>query len=121
MKPLQILMLAVLAFTPSISLAADGNLLKTMPHGVYECAIPGDAGGPAWEPVEGAGFIISHTSGYRTENGRGTYLLKGKDLVVTSGPKKGERYRRTGDGELKRLAADGSQTRLVCVKVASRH
>ena len=121
MKPLQILTPAILAFAHATTLAADGNLLKTMPHGAYECAIPGDAGSPVWEPVEGAGFIISHTSGYRTENGRGTYLLKGKDLIVTSGPKKGERYRRTGDGELKRVAEDGRVTRFVCVKVASRH
>ena len=121
MKLLPLLPAVTLAIAPVAAHAADGNLLKTMPHGVYECAVPGNAGSPVWEPLEGAGFIISHTSGYRTENGRGTYLLKGKDLIITSGPKRGERYRRTGEGELKLLDKDGSVTRFACVKVASRH
>ena len=121
MKPSRITLLVALATVPTILTAAEGNLLKTMPHGVYECAFPGDAGSPVWEPITEAGFVISHTSAYRTETGRGTYLLKGKDLVITSGPKRGERYRRTGDAELKLLDDVGNLTGLICVKVASRH
>lgn len=121
MKASLIILLAALVLSPAIAHAADGNRLKTMPHGVYECAFPGDAGGPVWEPITEAGFVISHTSAYRTEEGRGTYLLKGKDLVITSGPKRGERYRRTGDAELKLIDDVGNLTGLICVKVASRH
>ena len=121
MEPLRIFALTALATASAALSAAEGNLLKTMPHGVYECAFPGDAGGLVWEPIVEAGFVIGHTSAYRTDSGQGTYLLKGKDFVITSGPKKGERYRRTGDAELKLLDDVGNFTGLICVRVASRH
>lgn len=121
MKPLQILPMLIATAAPAASVAMEGTLLKTLPHGVYECAIPGDAGGPVWQPIEGAGFVISHTSAYRSEAGNGTYLLKGKELIFTRGPKKGERYRRTGDATLKDLDDSGNLGKLTCTRVASRH
>ncbi len=121
MKPLHFLLVVMATGAPAASLAVEGGLLKTLPHGVYECAIPGDAGGPVWQPIEGAGFVVSHTSGYRSEAGSGTYLLKGKELVFTRGPKKGERYRRTGDATLRKLDDAGDLGKLTCTRVASRH
>lgn len=93
-----------------------GGMLKTMPHGRYECALPGDATGPAWKPVTGASFTIGNASSYRTPQGSGTYILKGKDFTFTRGPFKGQRFRRTGDRELQQLRADGSLGPLICTR-----
>lgn len=117
--PVPCFAIAILVAAPAH--AMSGNMLKTMPHGVYECALPGDASGPAWRPVDGLGFIVSGASSYRSEAGFGTYLLKGKTLTFTRGPKKGERYVRTGDGALQKLSADGSRERLRCVRIARDH
>lgn len=105
--------------TATGALAVDGNMLKTMPHGAYECALPGNAAGPAWEPVAGAGFRLGVASSYTSPEGRGVYLLKGKEFAFTRGPKKGERYLRTGENELQAIGADGVPGRMRCVRVSS--
>ena len=100
---------------------AQAAALKTMPHGVYECAYPGDAAGPAWRTDEGAGFTLRNASSYSSANGKGTYILKGRELTFTRGPKKGERYRRSGDNALREVLADGSIGRKTCFRVGSDH
>lgn len=91
-------------------------MLGTMPHGNYECSLPGSADGDAWTSVEGADFRLSSASRYRSDAGRGTYLLKGDLFIFTRGPKRGERYLREGDNRLRKLEADGSKSRLLCVR-----
>lgn len=88
--------LAVQATPPS------GGMLRTMPHGIYQCALPGDAGGKAFEVIDEEGFRIRPSSGYTSAEGSGTYILRGKELTFTRGPKKGERFERVGTNQLKR-------------------
>jgi hypothetical protein len=50
---------------------------------------------------------------------RGTYLLTGDQIVMTSGPRMGERYHRLTQGFLRKQNADGSDGDLRCV-IANR-
>ena len=95
----------------------QADTLKTMPHGPYQCALPGDAASEAWIPQERESFTIARASRYRNDEGRGTYILKGDELTFTAGPKNGERLRRTGTNELREINEDGSTGRLICVRV----
>lgn len=94
----------VAAVTPTVAQPSppSGGMLRTMPHGVYQCALPGDAGGKAFEVQESEGFRIRPSSGYTSPEGSGTYILRGKELTFTRGPKKGERFTRIGTNQLKR-------------------
>lgn len=103
---------AQLAITP-----AQAQMLRTMPHGPYECALPGAASREAWLPQEKESFRIARASRYRNDQGRGTYILKGDELTFTAGPKNGEKLRRTGTNELRSINEDGSTGRLICVRV----
>lgn len=91
-------------------------MLRTMPHGIYECALPGSAAGDVVERVDAEDFRLSSASRYSTAAGRGTYLLKGDIFTFTRGPKRGERYLRQGENRLRKLDADGLESRLLCVR-----
>lgn len=120
MKPLvKLVSCLTLAGLFASPLAADGAL-RTMPHGTYECALPGIANGAAWTPVEGEHFRIASASSYRSPKGRGTYLMKGKQLIFTRGPKLGERYRRIGNFSLQKVGDDGALTPLICVRIGGK-
>ena len=93
-----------------------GGMLKTMPQGLYECALPGDAAGDSIQPQPQESFRILPASGYSTDGGSGTYILRGKELTFTRGPKKGQRFRKTGSFELQKLSADGTPERLICTR-----
>jgi len=95
----------------------EGRMLDTMPHGTYECALPGDAQGLAYEVVEEETFSILPASGYSTSDGRGVYLMKGRELVFTRGPKKGERFKRVGRNQLQARGEDGELGRLLCTRL----
>jgi hypothetical protein len=97
-----------------------GGMLRTMPHGEYECALPGDAGGRAYEVVSPEGFRISTASRYTNELGAGTYILRGNSLTFTAGPKNGERFQRVGQNQLRKLDADGERSELICTRLADR-
>ncbi|MEP2736699.1 MAG: elongation factor P [Erythrobacter sp.] len=98
---------------------ADG-MLKTMPHGRYHCSLPGDAASTPRILLEPAHFRIASASSYRSDKGRGTYIMKGKVLTFTRGPKNGERYKRVGDSALQKLDADGKLSRLLCSRVGAK-
>ncbi len=118
MKPLICLPLFPLAL---LATQARAEVLQTMPHGPYECALPGNAAGPAVIPQPEASFTVTRASRYRTPAGRGTYLLKNDILIFSGGPKNGERLRRTGPNELRLLNADGTTGRLICVRVGTNY
>ncbi|MFL0356790.1 elongation factor P [Erythrobacter sp. GH1-10] len=80
----------------------SGGMLRTMPLGTYECALPGDAGGEAYRVVEEEQFRIRPASGYDNAEGKGIYILRGTELTFTRGPKKGEVFERIGTNQLKR-------------------
>ena len=96
----------------------SGGMLKSLPHGTYQCALPGDAAGQAFEVVEAEQFRIGAASKYRNPEGTGSYILRGKELTFTRGPKKGERYKRISANQLRKL--DGkTATKLLCTRISS--
>ncbi|MEP3051229.1 MAG: elongation factor P [Erythrobacter sp.] len=110
---------AVLAAATPGARAQEGGVLSTMPQGRYQCALPGDAGSVAYEVVESAGFRIGTASSYRNEAGRGTYILKGRTLTFTRGPKKGEKFRRVGTNQLQVIENGGSLGLMICTRLGS--
>jgi len=101
--------------------AADpGGMLRTLPRGTYQCALPGDAAGEAFVVVPEEGFRISTASRYQSSAGNGTYILRGRELTFTRGPKKDERFRRVGDNQVRKLDADGGETDILCTRLGSR-
>ena len=61
-------------------------------------------------------FTILHSSMYETARGRGSYLMTGEEIVMTTGPKRGERYVRITENFLRKLDAVGQQTSLRCAR-----
>ena len=108
------ILLAVLFATPAW--AAPGGPIDTIHRGEYYCELPGDATGPAGHPVADEGFEILSGSSYTTARGGGAYLLTGDLLVMTSGPKRGQRFNRLSSNFLRKLAADGTEGALRCVR-----
>lgn len=122
MKTTHVLMLtafAALVAAAAPLVAQDGRPLRTMPHGDYQCALPGDADGLDYVVVEEESFEISTASRYIIADGGGTYLMRGRELVFTSGPKKGEQFKRVGANQLQRMRGDGSLGRLLCTRLGS--
>lgn len=102
------------------STAPSGGMLRTLPHGAYECALPGDAGGRAYEVRSEEGFRISTASRYSDDKGSGTYIVRGDMLTFTAGPKNGERYKRVGENQLRKTDVKGEPGTLLCTRLADR-
>lgn len=96
--------------------AAPGGKLDTLPQGQYRCALPGDAAGAAWIPLEDRNFTIGNGSTYTTRQGSGTYLLTGTRVTFTRGPLKGVKFERTGSGALRWIDDKGELGRVRCVR-----
>ena len=118
---------AALAAAPAISQEDQidpelpaGGALDTMPHGSYQCALPGDASGPAFRVQEEESFRIFTASRYENTQGAGTYIMRGRELTFTRGPKKGEQYMRVGDNQLRKLDTNRERTDLLCTRLGSR-
>jgi hypothetical protein len=97
-----------------------GGMLRVLPHGDYQCALPGDAGGDPYTVVAEENFRISTASRYTSMAGAGTYILRGSDLTFTRGPKKGERFERIGDNQLRKLDALGEISDILCPRLSDR-
>ena len=93
--------------------AAEGSI-GTLPRGAYVCELPGDAAGQAGIPQPDAGFTIESSSRYSASQGGGTYLRRGGMLMMTSGPRQGERFTIVSEGFLRRMENSGPG-RLRCV------
>lgn len=89
-----------------------GGKLGTMPHGTYQCALPGDAAGKAFTVVKEEEFRLGAASSYTNANGKGIYLLRGKTFTFTRGPKKGQTFTRLGTNQLKR-------GKLICTRLGA--
>lgn len=98
------------------AVAAPGGPIDTVHRGSYTCSLPGDATGPAGFPVPEEAFEVLNGSSYASVEGRGSYLLTGDMLVMTSGPKRGERFNRLSNNFLRKLAANGGESTLRCVR-----
>jgi hypothetical protein len=110
-------LLGIFLATPA--LAAPGGPIDTVHRGGYACSLPGDATGPAGFPVAEEGFEVLSGSNYATAEGRGSYLLTGDLLTFTSGPKRGQKFNRISSNFLRKLAPDGAETTLRCVRQGS--
>lgn len=113
---------AVAATTPMMAREQvpppPGGMLRTLPQGTYQCALPGDAAGKAFEIVSKEEFRIGAASRYSNAEGSGTYILRGDHLTFTGGPKKGQQYKRVGTNQLRKL--DGKvTTKLLCTRLGS--
>ena len=113
-------LLAALTLLAAPAMAVPGGEIDTLEIGRYVCELPGDALGPRGELQPAQDFSIVFGSSYRVGEVRGTYLLTGDEVVMTSGPRKGERYNRITPGFLRRQNADGSDGDLRCV-IANRN
>jgi hypothetical protein len=111
---------ATLTLAAAPALAVPGGEIGTLERGRYVCELPGDALGPRGRHQPEEDFRVVQGSSYRAGDERGTYLLTGDRVVMTSGPKKGARFRRLSDGFLRRQNPDGSDGDLRCV-IANRN
>lgn len=106
----------VLTAVTSAALAVPGGLIDTLAPASYQCEMPGDASAAAGYRVADEDFTISNSTSYSTPAGRGTYLLLGDRLMLTSGPKQGQKYSRISDSFLRKLEQDGKESPLRCVR-----
>ncbi len=93
-----------------------GGPIDMLEPGDYVCELPGDANGPAGIRQESEAFRIRNATSYQTPRGDGSYLLTSDLLVMTSGPKRGQRFHRISDRFLRLLGADGKDGPLRCVR-----
>jgi hypothetical protein len=110
------LFLLSLAMAPLPAHAAPGGLLRTLLKGYWVCETKGDA---ATAPVRKLpdSFRVIADSSYRTTTGdKGTYLLLGNDLVMTTGPFRARKYILVGQGILHPINAKGQRTTDRCVR-----
>ena len=110
------LTVTLLAAAPPALAAAPADTIGTLQTGRYVCELPGDAMGPAGMHQADADFAILNASGYRSAAGSGSYLLVGKLITFTSGPRRGERFRLVTSNFLRRLNPDGSDNPMRCVR-----
>lgn len=109
------LALALLALSAA-AVAVPGGQIDVLAPAAYQCEMPGDANGPAGYRVLSEDITIVNSNTYYSGSGRGTYLLTGDLLVLTSGPKRGSRYTRLSDNFLRKQDATGKDSPLRCVR-----
>ncbi len=115
MKHIQALVIAALVAVPAPTLAAPGGQIGMLRPGSYVCELPGDAAGAVGHPVASESFTIIDAKSYVVGTERGTYLLLGDALTMTSGPKRGQTFHRLTTGFLRRTEG-GVDTALRCVR-----
>lgn len=97
--------------------AVVGDMLGTMQHGFYQCALPGSATSEAFIEQPDENFRLGAGSSYKDTAGNGVYLMHGTTLVFTRGPKKDQSFRRLGPNTLQKIATDGSPDKLICTRL----
>jgi hypothetical protein len=116
MKPITRFLAVAASFTfAAPAVAVPGGPIGTLAQGHYTCELPGDALGLAGLPVPDADFTVVSASSYRAKGRLGSYLLTGDDIVMTSGPHRGQKFHRLSRGFLRRTGPDGEDTKLRCV------
>jgi hypothetical protein len=98
--------------------AAPGGRLGALRLGDYQCELPGDPNGPVGLRQPGEDFSVRLNSTYRVGAVEGTYLLTGDMVVITSGPKLGQRFHRLSPNFLRKLDAEGKDSALRCIRLA---
>ncbi|RVU06152.1 hypothetical protein EOE18_04705 [Novosphingobium umbonatum] len=98
------------------ALAGPEGPAFTLRRGDYTCELPGHALTTAGIAQPQEDFTIRQGSIYSTSAGRGTYLATGDEIVMTTGPKKGEKYKRVSENYLRKLTRDGGESNLRCIR-----
>ncbi len=88
--------------------------IGVMPQGLYVCELPDEHASSRGVVQPGTSFRITSASRYTSDQGAGTYLRRGNIMVLSSGPRAGERYQIIGDGFVRRLE-NGAPGRLRCL------
>ena len=107
--------LGVLAAVAVPAAAGAQGAIAPLQRGSYVCEMPGDAAGRAGHPVPEASFSVVNASTYAKDGQRGSYLLRGDRVTMTSGPLKGASYERMRGGFLRKIEG-GEAGRLRCVR-----
>jgi hypothetical protein len=96
--------------------ASEIGPVKVMKQGHYLCETPGNALGKTGIHQPQEDFSILHGSVYGSGDLTGIYLLTGDILRFTSGPRKGDKFRRVSENFLRKLDKDGQDTNLRCIR-----
>ena len=105
-------MAGVIASAPL--LADQHGRLRVLPHGYWQCGLPGDALGTAFRVEDDVSFTTIPNSSYHARGGGGTYLLTGDRLTFTRGPLNGRKFVWESANRL-RVVSDGAvRGRLIC-------
>jgi hypothetical protein len=107
---------AIVILATGPALAAPGGPIDSLLPGRYVCELPGDASGPAGLRQDDESFVVLNGSSYTATAGRGTYLVTGDVVTITSGPKNGQMFRRVSPNFLRRIGPDGQESALRCVR-----
>ena len=108
--------LALIALAAPPVQAVPGGPLGTLELGRYVCEVPDTADVTRGRQMEGLEFSVVTTSSYRSHGTLGSYLRTGDSVVLTSGPRKGERFNVISSGYLQKLDDAGNETPLRCVR-----
>lgn len=100
---------------PPAAHAVPGGEIGTLPLGYFACELPGDAAGPPRRPMPEEDFTVVGSSSYRANGLRGSYLMTGDTVVMTSGPHAGKRYLRQSHGFVLLIGPDGEAGPIRCV------
>lgn len=90
--------------------------ITVMKQGNYWCETPGNALGKAGIHQPDQDFSIRHASIYSFGAATGIYLLTGDVLRFTTGPRKGNAFRRVSENFLRKLDAQGQDTNVRCIR-----
>lgn len=101
---------------PQPAHAVPGGKLGTIAGGLWFCELPGDAASPALARPDENFSAIPDSSYVAPDGRRGTYLLLGDRLTMTSGPREGDRYVLESAGMLRKLLASGEAGPLRCIR-----
>lgn len=105
-------------------LGAASGPLSTLTLGRYVCERPGEPGSQVAVSDAQASFAVTTASRYVAADGtRGTYLLTGNTIEMTSGPLAGVRLVRLRGSFLRLLGVDGvpGPTRCVLSRSSDKH
>lgn len=105
-------------------LAARPGPLSTLTLGRYICERPTEPGSQAAATDAAASFAVTTASRYVAADGtRGTYLLTGDMVEMTSGSLAGTRLKRLRESFLRVVEADGmpGKTRCILSRSSDKH
>ena len=120
-RSLPLLFIALFAATP---LAAKPGPIATLALGRYVCERPAEPGAQVAVTDAAASFAVTTASRYVAADGtRGTYLLTGDTVEMTSGTLAGTRLVRLRESFLRVLGNDGAPgpTRCVLSRSSDKH